>query len=175
MGAIGKAIAVRLQGWGANLLYSEPEGLPSDEERNLGLAHTGLEELLAQSDIVILALALNEHTFHTINPIRLALMKRGAYLINPCRGSVVDENAVLAALASGQLGGYAADVFEMEDWARTDRPHEISPSLHFRLLRLSIDNDLPRQRRRRQHRRRPAAKVPSAEGVGRLTISAFQR
>ena len=129
MGAIGKAIAVRLQGWGANLLYSEPEGLPSDEERNLGLAHTGLEELLAQSDIVILALALNEHTFHTINPIRLALMKRGAYLIDPCRGSVVDENAVLAALASGQLGGYAADVFEMEDWARTDRPHEISPEL----------------------------------------------
>lgn len=129
MGAIGKAIATRLQGWSSNLLYSQPEALSADEEAKLGLAHTELKELLAQSDIVILALALNERTFHTINAERLALMKRGAYLVNPCRGSVVDEAAILAALNSGQLGGYAADVFEMEDWARSDRPHEISPEL----------------------------------------------
>lgn len=129
MGAIGKAIATRLQGWSSNLLYSQPEALSADEEAKLGLAHTELKELIAQSDIVILALALNERTFHTINAERLALMKRGAYLVNPCRGSVVDEAAILAALNSGQLGGYAADVFEMEDWARSDRPHEISPEL----------------------------------------------
>jgi phosphonate dehydrogenase len=42
---------------------------------------------------------------------------------------VVDEQAVLAALDSGHVGGYAADVFEMEDWARSDRPRQIAPAL----------------------------------------------
>ena len=59
----------------------------------------------------------------------LALVRPGALLVNPCRGSVVDEAAVLAALERGQLGGYAADVFEMEDWARADRPRLIDPAL----------------------------------------------
>jgi phosphonate dehydrogenase len=60
-------------------------------------------------------------------------MKRGVYLINVSRGSVVDENAVADALESGHLAAYAADTFEMEDWARADRPREINP----RLLRLT--------------------------------------
>jgi phosphonate dehydrogenase len=50
-------------------------------------------------------------------------------LINPCRGSVVDEAAVLEALQAGRLAGYAADVFELEDWARSDRPVEIAAEL----------------------------------------------
>jgi phosphonate dehydrogenase len=122
MGAIGQAVAQRLNGWGADLIYSQPERLPVQHEQALGLSHTPLKMLLAQSDIVILALALNEQTLHTINRETLTGMKPGAFLINPCRGSVVDEGSVLQALQSGQLGGYAADVFEMEDWAREDRP-----------------------------------------------------
>lgn len=129
MGPIGQAVATRLQGWGATLLYSQPDALPVAEEAALGLTRKTLEELLEQSDIVILALPLNQHTLHTINPARLALMKRGAFLINPCRGSVVQEAAVLEALETGRLGGYAADVFEMEDWAREDRPQAICPDL----------------------------------------------
>lgn len=129
MGAIGKAVATRFQGWGANLLYSQPDALPADEEATLGITRVNLNELLDQSDIVILALALNEYTLHTINTARLMQMKQGAFLINPCRGSVVDESAVLEALVSGHLGGYAADVFEMEDWARGDRPQQICPAL----------------------------------------------
>ena len=56
-------------------------------------------------------------------------MKDGAYLINACRGSVVDEEAVTEALATGKLAGYAADVFEMEEWARADRPRAIPSRL----------------------------------------------
>jgi phosphonate dehydrogenase len=63
----------------------------------------------------------------------LQRMKPGSYLINVSRGSVVDENAVADALESGHLAGYAADTFEMEDWARPDRPRRIPE----RLLRLT--------------------------------------
>jgi len=129
MGAIGKAVAAMFQGWGARIVYTQPEALPPGEEAALGLSRSGLDDLLAESDIVILALALNDQTLHTINPERLRQMKRGAFLVNPCRGSVVDEAAILQSLASGHLGGYAADVYEMEDWAREDRPQRIDPAL----------------------------------------------
>lgn len=129
MGAIGKAVSRRLNGWGAEVLYTETQPLSAQDEQDLGINHMTMEQLLSRADIVILALALNEHTLHTMNASRLAQMKPGAFLINPCRGSVVDESAVLQALESGHLGGYAADVFEMEDWAREDRPREISPGL----------------------------------------------
>jgi phosphonate dehydrogenase len=68
-------------------------------------------------------------TLHLIDAPALASMKDGAVLINACRGSVVDEEAVADALASGKLAGYAADVFEMEEWARSDRPRAIAPRL----------------------------------------------
>jgi phosphonate dehydrogenase len=56
-------------------------------------------------------------------------MKSGALLTNIGRGSVVDEAAVLGALQDGKLGGYAADVFEMEDWALPGRPQQVDPRL----------------------------------------------
>jgi phosphonate dehydrogenase len=56
-------------------------------------------------------------------------MKPGAFLVNVGRGSVVDEAAVADALESDRLAGYAADVFEFEDWARPDRPRAIEPRL----------------------------------------------
>ena len=84
------------------------------------------DELLAQADIVVLALPLTPTTLHMLDSARLARMKPGSFLINPCRGSVVDEAAVLDALQSGRL---AADVFESEDWVRADRPLEIAAGL----------------------------------------------
>jgi hypothetical protein len=56
-------------------------------------------------------------------------MKRGASMVKVGRGSVADEGTVATALARARLGGYAADAFEMEDWARPDRPAGIAPSL----------------------------------------------
>lgn len=92
-------------------------------------APVACSELFASSDFILLALPLNADTQHLVNAELLALVRPGALLVNPCRGSVVDEAAVLAALERGQLGGYAADVFEMEDWARADRPRLIDPAL----------------------------------------------
>lgn len=128
MGAIGQAIAKRLNDWGGTLLYTDRAPVP-DTEADYTIVWRSLGDLLAKSDIIILALPLTSDTIHFINDKALALMKEGAYLINPCRGSVVSEAAVLKALMSGRLGGYAADAFELEDWAREDRPREIDPGL----------------------------------------------
>lgn len=128
-GAIGRAVAARLRGWGARLLYSDRTRLSDADEQALAVEHRALEALLAESDIVLLGLPLTADTLHTIGARQLANMRREAFLINPCRGSVVDEAAVLQALEQGQLGGYAADVFELEDWARPDRPRQIHPGL----------------------------------------------
>ena len=129
MGAIGRAVAERLRGWDARVLYTDQARIESDHEARLGVAWCELSELLRQADAIVLALPLTATTSHLINSASLRLAKRGAFLVNPCRGSVVDEAAVLDALQSGQLGGYAADVFEMEDWAREDRPTQIAPAL----------------------------------------------
>lgn len=130
MGAIGRAIARRLGGFGCDLRYHDARPLPDATEHALGLRRAALEsELLPDSDCVVLALPLTPATLHLFDAARLARMKPGAMLINPARGSLVDEAAVAAALASGHLGGYAADVFECEDWARADRPAAIHPGL----------------------------------------------
>lgn len=129
MGAIGRAVAQRLQGWGSRLVYCDRARIDASEEERLGVEWTGLDGLLNEADIVVLALALNADTLHTMDAATLRRMKPGAFLVNPCRGSVVDEAAALAALKIGRLGGYAADVFEMEDWARSERPSCIDPEL----------------------------------------------
>ncbi|WP_150304727.1 phosphonate dehydrogenase [Pseudomonas saliphila] len=129
MGAIGLAMAERLQGWGATIQYYETKTVDAEVEQRLGLRKVAYDELFASSDFILLALPLNPETEHVVNAEMLGSVRPGTLLINPCRGSVVDESAVLDALERGQLGGYAADVFEMEDWARADRPRRIDPAL----------------------------------------------
>ena len=129
MGALGKAIAQRLAGFEMRLLYSDPVALTPEQEEMANVARVSFETLIEVSDFVLLVVPLQPGTFHLINAKTLAKMKPGSFLINPGRGSVVDEQAVCQALESGHLGGYAADVFEMEDWHRSDRPHNIPQSL----------------------------------------------
>jgi phosphonate dehydrogenase len=129
MGALGKAIAQRLAGFEMRLLYSDPVALTPEQEEMANLVRVSFETLIEVSDFVVLVVPLQPETFHLINAKILAKMKPGSFLINPGRGSVVDEQAVCQALESGQLAGYAADVFEMEDWHRSDRPHSIPQSL----------------------------------------------
>ena len=129
MGAVGRAIAARLQGYDLELLYADPRPLDSALEARLGLRHVDLPQLLARSDYVLPMVPFGPQTLHLIDATALASMKRGAFLVNACRGSVVDESAVADALESGTLAGYAADVFELEEWARADRPTTISARL----------------------------------------------
>ena len=129
MGAVGQAIAQRLAGYEMRMLYADPLALPREKETQWNLERVELATLLAASDFVVPMVPYGDETLHMIGTGALAQMKMGAYLINTCRGSVVDEQAVVDALASGRLAGYAADVFEMEEWARPNRPHAIPQAL----------------------------------------------
>jgi len=129
MGAVGRAIAVRLAGFGCRLLYADPQKLSAADAERLCVAPVALDALLATSDFILLAAPYDAASHHLIDRAALARVKPGAYLINPARGSLVDEVAVAEALAAGRLAGYAADTFEMEDWARADRLPGVLPEL----------------------------------------------
>lgn len=129
MGKVGQAIAQRLKGFDAELIYADARPLDPVTQAVLDLTRTGFEELICRADFIIMATPLTEGTLHLIDASALRMMKPGAILVNPGRGSVVDEEAVAGALSDGQLAAYAADVFEFEDWARSDRPRAIPESL----------------------------------------------
>lgn len=118
-GKVAQALARMLEGFPCSVVYHDPAAFTS----------TSLKDLLALSDFVLPLVPLTPETLHLFNRETLAQMKPGAFLINVSRGSVVDEEAVADALESGHLAGYAADTFEMEDWARKDRPRSVSPRL----------------------------------------------
>ena len=123
MGSVGRALAPRAAAMGMEVVYADPQPGPPGYER------VSLESLLAQSDFVMPLVHLTPDTYQLIDAAALARMKAGASLVNVGRGSLVDEAAVAASLAAGRLAGYAADVFEMEDWALEARPREIHPAL----------------------------------------------
>jgi phosphonate dehydrogenase len=123
MGSVGRALAPRAAAMGMKVVYADPQPGPADYER------VSLESLLAQSDFVMPLVHLTPDTYRMIDAAALTRMKAGACLVNVGRGSLVDEAAVAASLGAGRLGGYAADVFEMEDWALEARPRAIHPAL----------------------------------------------
>ncbi|MBP0464739.1 hydroxyacid dehydrogenase [Roseomonas sp. PWR1] len=124
LGALGGAICARLQPFGCRVLGVDPSR-PAPP----GVEATALEDALARADLVIAALPLLPGTLHLVDAARLALLRPGALLVNVGRGSTVSEAAVADALAAGRLGGYGADVFELEDWAIEARPRAIEPRL----------------------------------------------
>lgn len=126
-GAIGRAIARRLRGFELEQRYFDPAASAAEGQDTM--RETELPRLLAWADYVVLAAPLTPGTLHIMGAKAVAQLQPHALLINPARGSLVDEAAVLAALRAGRLGGYAADVFEFEDWARPDRPRAIAPDL----------------------------------------------
>lgn len=113
-GAIGKRVARIAAALGMEVLVAERTGL-SSEHRMMPLP-----ELLSRADFVSLHLPLTEATRGLIGAAELARMKPGACLINTARGQLVDQRALAAALASGRLGGFAADVLDPEPPAAND-------------------------------------------------------
>ena len=87
---------------------------------------------LPQADCVMLALPLAPGTQHLVNAATIAQARPDTLWVNVGRGSVVDEAAMADALAEGRAGGYAADVFACEDWARRDRPDSVPAALRAR-------------------------------------------
>jgi phosphonate dehydrogenase len=128
-GRVGRAIAERLVPFACRLLAHDPAAREAPPSLASHVTMTEFDTLLAQADYLILALPLNEATRHIIDADAIARMKLGARIVNPARGSLVDEAAIASALVDGRLAGYAADVFECEDWARRGRPAKIDPRL----------------------------------------------
>ena len=109
MGAIGRAVARRLEGFDARILVSDPalaDAAPYEA--------APLDELLARSDVVTLHLPLTPATRHLIDACRIGLMRPDAILVNTSRGGLLDEAALADALAAGRLRAAALDVFEHE-------------------------------------------------------------
>ncbi|MBZ5520721.1 MAG: hydroxyacid dehydrogenase [Acidobacteriia bacterium] len=129
MGKLGRRLARLLAGFETKILYSDPAALAPEDEARLHASRVDFNDVLARSDVVLSLLPLTPSTLHLIDAGAVARMKRGSYLVNVGRGSVVDEKAVADALDSAHLAGYASDVFEMEDWALPDRPRTIEPRL----------------------------------------------
>ena len=114
MGRIGQAVARRARGFEMNVLYHNRNRLPPQAEADCAARHVGKEELLRQSDYLVLLLPYSPATHHCVGAAELALMKPTAWLVNIARGGIVDDAALLACLARGGIAGAALDVFENE-------------------------------------------------------------
>lgn len=114
VGNIGKAVARRARAFGMTVLGNDIVDIDHVFIAENGIYMTSLEDLLARSDFVSVNCDLNPTSYHLINAHTLSLMQPHAVLINTARGSIVDENALIAALEDGHIGGAALDVFEVE-------------------------------------------------------------
>jgi phosphoglycerate dehydrogenase-like enzyme len=110
LGAIGRAIAQRLEGWEARVVAYTPR--PRDVPENVEIL--GLDALLAASDVVMVVSSLNAETQNMLNAERLMKMKKDAVLINTSRGGIVDEAALVEVAKRGHLAKIALDVYETE-------------------------------------------------------------
>ena len=113
-GEIATEVARRARAFGMNVVYWSRRRLPGAIEAEEGASHRELPALLAESDFVSLHVPLSRETERLIDAEALARMKPGAYLVNTCRGGVVDEDALVEALATGRVAGAGLDVFLYE-------------------------------------------------------------
>lgn len=114
MGRIGQVIAKRAAGFDMRVLYCNRKPVAKEIEARLGATCASKDELLAQSDFVILQVPYAPDTHHLIGAAELGRMKPTAILINSTRGGVVDDAALVAALKDGTIRGAGLDVFENE-------------------------------------------------------------
>ncbi len=115
MGRIGQAVAHRARAFGLDIAYHSRHRLPAALENMLGARfEENFDQLVAEADILTLHCPASPETHHIINAARIAMMKPTAYLINTARGDLIDEEALIAALEAGKLGGAGLDVYARE-------------------------------------------------------------
>lgn len=132
-GVIGQVLARILLGFGCKVVASDP--YPDEGLQAAGVTYLPFEDLLGQSDVITLQCPLTPETRHLIDARAVAAMKPGAMLINTSRGAVVDTDAVIAGLKSGQIGALGLDVYEEEsDLFFEDLSNRIIPDDHFARL-----------------------------------------
>jgi formate dehydrogenase len=126
-GRIGSAVLRRLKPFEVGLHYTDRHRLPADVERELGVTfHGSVESLVEVCDVVTINAPLHPETEHLFDDVLIGKMKRGAYLVNTARGKICDRDAVVRALESGQLAGYAGDVWFPQP-APADHPWRTMP------------------------------------------------
>ena len=111
-GRIGLAVLLRLRPFDVHLHYFDRYRLPESIEEELGLTwHPTVENLVKVCDVVSIHAPLHPETENLFDDKLIATMKRGAYLVNTARGKICNRDAVVRALESGRLAGYAGDVW----------------------------------------------------------------
>ena len=126
-GRIGSAVLRRLKPFEVGLHYTDRHRLPEDAERELGVTfHEDAESMVPVCDVVTINAPLHPETENLFDERMLSRMKRGAYLINTARGKICDRDAVVRACESGQLAGYAGDVWFPQPAPR-DHPWRTMP------------------------------------------------
>ncbi|MFE9884811.1 NAD-dependent formate dehydrogenase [Streptomyces scopuliridis] len=126
-GRIGLAVLRRLAPFDVGLHYTDRHRLPESVEQELGLTwHAGAAEMVPHCDVVTINAPLHPETEGLFGDELLATMKRGAYLINTARAKIADRDAIDRALRSGQLAGYAGDVWYPQP-APADHPWRTMP------------------------------------------------
>jgi formate dehydrogenase len=127
-GRIGSAVLRRLAPFDVGLHYTDRHRLPEDVEGELGLTfHETAEAMVPVCDVVTINAPLHPETDRLFDDDLLAKMRRGAYLVNTARGRICDRDAIVRALESGRLAGYAGDVWYPQP-APPDHPWRAMPN-----------------------------------------------
>jgi formate dehydrogenase len=126
-GRIGSAVLKRLKPFDVKLHYTDRHRLPDTVEKELNVTfHPNVESMVRVCDVVTINAPLHPETEHLFNDALIGKMKQGAYLVNTARGKICDRDAVVRALKSGQLAGYAGDVWFPQP-APKDHPWRTMP------------------------------------------------
>jgi len=126
-GRIGLGVLKRLKPFDVKLHYTERHRLPESVEKELNLTyHSDVESMLPLCDVITVNCPLYPQTEHLFNDALISKMKRGSYLVNTARGKICERDAIVRALESGQLAGYAGDVWFPQP-APKDHPWRTMP------------------------------------------------
>jgi formate dehydrogenase len=144
-GRIGLAVLRRVKPFDVNLHYTDRHRLPRTIEKKLGVTfHPDVQSLVKVCDVVSIHTPLHPETEHLFNDTLISNMKRGAYIVNTARGKICDRDAIVRALESGRLAGYAGDVWFPQP-APQDHPWRTMP--HHGMTPHTAGTTLPAQAR----------------------------